>query len=93
MSRLLYVQKYFDSIVPERQNEDLPETNLYKRWEQTKQEALKYFDEYQFSQGLERASEFIRAINKYADERLPGSWQNLRKKQTKETYKPAFPPW
>ena len=72
VSRLLHMCKnYFDSIVPERQNEDLPETNLYKRWEQTKQEALKYFDEYQFSQGLERVSEFIRAINKYADERLP----------------------
>lgn len=72
VSRLLNMCKnYFDSIVPERQNEDLPETNLYKRWEQTKQEALKYFDEYQFSQGLERVSEFIRAINKYADERLP----------------------
>ena len=72
VSRLLNMCKnYFDSIVPERQNEDLPETNLHKRWEQTKQEALKYFDEYQFSQGLERVSEFIRAINKYADERLP----------------------
>ena len=72
VSRLLHMCKnYFDSIVPERQNEDLPETNLYKRWDQTKQEALKYFDEYQFSQGLERVSEFIRAINKYADERLP----------------------
>ena len=72
VSRLLHMCKnYFDSIVPERQNEDLPETNLYKRWEQTKQETLKYFDEYQFSQGLERVSEFIRAINKYADERLP----------------------
>ena len=72
VSRLLHMCKnYFDSIVPEPQNEDLPEINLYKKWEQTKQEALKYFDEYQFSQGLERVSEFIRAINKYADERLP----------------------
>ena len=72
VSRLLHMCKnYFDSVVPERQNEDLPEINLYKKWEQTKQEALKYFDEYQFSQGLERVSEFIRAINKYADERLP----------------------
>ena len=72
VSRLLHMCKnYFDSIVPERQNEDFPETNLHKKWEKTKQEALKYFDEYQFSQGLERVSEFIRAINKYADERLP----------------------
>ena len=41
-----------------------------------------HFDEFQFSQGLEQVSEFIRAINKYADERLP--WKLAKSSEDKD---------
>ena len=42
-----------------------------KRWEETHELCLENFEKFQFSQGLESLSGFIRSINKYADERVP----------------------
>jgi len=83
VSRLLHMcGNYFDSIVPEQQIEELPETKLKEKWEETKKHSLMHFDEFQFSQGLEQVSEFIRAINKYADERLP--WKLAKSSEDKD---------
>jgi methionyl-tRNA synthetase len=83
VSRLLHMCKnYFDSIVPEQQIEELPETKLREKWEESKKQSLMHFDEFQFSQGLEQVSEFIRAINKYADERLP--WKLAKSSEDKD---------
>ena len=62
---------YFDSIVPPSHELDTPEQELIGKWDQTRKITLSFFEEFQFSQGLEQISGFIRAINKYADERVP----------------------
>ena len=72
VSRLLHMcTNYFDSIVPPSHVLDTPEQELIEKWEQTRKITLTFFEEFQFSQGLEQISGFIRAINKYADERVP----------------------
>lgn len=72
VSRLLHMcTNYFDSIVPSSHVLDTPEQELIEKWEQTRKITLTFFEEFQFSQGLEQISGFIRAINKYADERVP----------------------
>lgn len=72
VSRLLHMcGSYFEKIVPQNNSLETPELELLKKWEYTRKESLNYFEEFQFSQALEQISGFIRAINKYADERLP----------------------
>ena len=64
-SRLLHKCKnYFDSIVPEQQIEELPETKLREKWEESKKQSLMHFDEFQFSQGLNKSQNlFVQLIN------------------------------
>ena len=72
VSRLLHMcASYFDSNVPKHHEAEEPEVNLMKRWEETHRVCLENFEKFQFSQGLESLSAFIRSINKYADERVP----------------------
>ena len=72
LSRLLHMcGTYFDSLVPPVQNIEDPESKLIKKWDESRKLGLKYYGEHQFSLGLEQVSGFIRAINKYADERVP----------------------
>lgn len=72
VSRLLHMcANYFDSIVPQHHEAEEPEKNLMKRWQETHGVCLENFEKFQFSQGLESLSGFIRSINKYADERVP----------------------
>ena len=72
VSRLLHMcASYFDSIVPKHHEAEEPEVNLMERWEETHRVCVENFEKFQFSQGLESLSAFIRSINKYADERVP----------------------
>lgn len=89
VSRLLHMcTNYFDSIVPPSHELNTPEQELIEKWEQTRKITLTFFEEFQFSQGLEQISGFIRAINKYADERVPWKlaksteWEDLKNLQT-----------
>ena len=72
---------YFDSVVPENHEPEKPELELQKKWKSTQKISKVFFEEFQFSLGLEQVSGFIRAINKYADERTP--WK-LAKSDQKE---------
>lgn len=72
VSRLLHMcTNYFEGIVPEASTIEEPEDILMKKWQDTKRLSLEFFTRFQFSQGLEEVSGFIRSINKYADERVP----------------------
>jgi methionyl-tRNA synthetase len=83
VSRLLHMcTNYFDSIVPPSHELDTPEQELIGKWDQTRKITLSFFEEFQFSQGLEQISGFIRAINKYADERVP--WKLAKSMEEKD---------
>ena len=72
VSRLLHMcSNYFDSVVPENFEPEQPEIELQEKWKVTHKTSLEFFEEFQFSLGLDQVSGFIRAINKYADERVP----------------------
>jgi methionyl-tRNA synthetase len=72
VSRLLHMSATYEGgVTPEVSLNEGPEKKIVLLWESTKEEALKFFLEYQFSQGLEKVFSFIRGINKYADERTP----------------------
>lgn len=72
VSRLLHMcSSYFEGVVPETFNLSDPENVLMSKWQETKEKSMGLFGDFQFSQGLEELSGFIRSINKYADERVP----------------------
>ena len=85
VSRLLHMcTNYFESIVPPNHVHETQELKLLEKWELTRKVSIEYFEEYQFSLGLEQVFSFIRAINKYADQRVP--WK-LAKSKDKENQK------
>ena len=72
VSRLLHMcHQYFGGTAPDKElNEEL-EQNLQTRWKETAAKTLELYEIYQFHQALEETIAFVRAINKYADERAP----------------------
>jgi len=72
VSRLVHMcHQYFDGIAPEPElNEEL-EQRMQARWEETSARVRELFESYQFHLALEETIGFVRAINKYADERAP----------------------
>ena len=72
VSRLFHmIEVYEGGVVPEVELNEEFEQNIRSNFEKTKSEVLKYFDLFQFNQGLNQIFVFIRSINKYADERTP----------------------
>ena len=72
VSRLLHMcHQYFEGTAPEPElNEEL-EKKLQTRWEEVSAKTLDLYQTYHFHQALEETIGFVRAINKYADERAP----------------------
>ena len=72
VSRLLHMcHQYFGGTAPDKElNEEL-EQNLQTRWKETAAKTLELYEIYHFHQALEETIAFVRAINKYADERAP----------------------
>ena len=72
VSRLLHMcHQYFGGTAPDKElNEEL-EQNLQTRWKETVAKTLELYEIYHFHQALEETIAFVRAINKYADERAP----------------------
>jgi len=76
--------QYFDGLAPAQElSEDL-EQRLQARWAETSAKVLQLYDTCQFHLALEEAIGFVRAINKYADERAP--WK-LAKSEVEEDSK------
>lgn len=63
--------RYVGGVVPAATVEDAPEKELRALWESTRPEVLELFDGLQFHTGLDRTFNFIRAINRYAEQRAP----------------------
>ena len=72
VSRLLHMcHQYFEGTAPEPElNEEL-EKKLQTSWEEVSAKTLDLYQTYHFHQALEETIGFVRAINKYADERAP----------------------
>ena len=72
VSRLLHMcHQYFDGIAPEQVLKEDLEKNLQGRWIEVLEKVLGFYQRYQFHQALDEIIGFVRAINKYADERAP----------------------
>lgn len=72
LSRLLNMGKrYCASVVPSAKIEEDFEKQLIDLAGETSQEVLRLYDGMQFHIGLEKAFAFIRAINRYAEQRAP----------------------
>jgi methionyl-tRNA synthetase len=85
VSRLLHMcHQYFNGKAPKQEVEEGLEKKLQSKWSEVAVKTLEYFETYQFHLGLEETIGFVRAINKYADERAP--WK-LAKSETEEDQK------
>ena len=72
VSRLLHMcHQYFDGIAPEQVLQEDLEKNLQGRWIKVLEKVLDFYQGCQFHQALDEIIGFVRAINKYADERAP----------------------
>ena len=72
VSRLFHmIATYEHGVVPEAELNEEFEQKLKGHFEEIKPKVLDFFNSYQFNQGLDQIFVFIRAINKYADERRP----------------------
>ena len=72
LSRLLNMGKrYCASVVPSAKIEEDFEKQLISLASETAEEVLRLYDGMQFHIGLEKAFTFIRAINRYAEQRAP----------------------
>lgn len=85
VSRLIHMcHQYFDGIAPEQELQEDLEKNLQTRWNEACSKTLEHFNSFQFQLGLEETVGFVRAINKYTDERAP--WK-LAKSDTAQDQK------
>jgi methionyl-tRNA synthetase len=85
VSRLVHMcHQYFNGRAPKQEVEEELEKKLQAKWSEVSVKILEYFETYQFHLGLEETIGFVRAINKYADERAP--WK-LAKSETEEDQK------
>jgi methionyl-tRNA synthetase len=65
------IATYENGVVPVAELNEEFEQKLKTHFEEMKPKARDFFNSYQFNQGLDQIFVFIRAINKYADERRP----------------------
>lgn len=74
LSRFLNMtSRYCDSVVPLASIDEEPEQDVRKAWEHLDSDIRELFEEFQFHEGLNRIFEFIRALNRYVEQRAP--WQ------------------
>lgn len=72
VSRILNMTKrYCGGENPKASIEEDPEETLFTLWAEVFPKIIDFYDELQFSKGLEKLFEFIRAINRYAELRAP----------------------
>jgi methionyl-tRNA synthetase len=63
--------RYREATLPAAGDDESYESELKALWESTREEAVRLNSELQFHLGLDRAFTFIRAINRYAEQRAP----------------------
>ena len=83
VSRLLHMSAtYEEGVAPEVSLNEVPEKKIGLLWESTKDEALKFFLEYQFSQGLEKVFPSLGALTSMPTNAPLGNWLNRRLPRT-----------
>ena len=72
VSRLLNMGgRYTDTKVPAASVEEVPEQDLKKLWNSTRDDLIPFFEGFQFHKALDRIFTFVSGINKYAETRAP----------------------
>ena len=72
VSRLIHMcHRYFNGVGPTAQNNEDLELALQEKWKHGMERVIANYQSYQFHLGIEEAIGFVRAINKYADDRAP----------------------
>ena len=85
VSRLLHMcHQYFEGVGPDSECEEDLEKSLQAKWIQARDHVLKLFETYQFHSALEELIGFVRAINKYADDRAP--WKLAKSDQAEDRH-------
>lgn len=63
--------RYCEGIVPQMQIDEEPEKTLRETWSETSKSAMEMYEGMQFHTSLDKIFSFIRAINRYAEQRAP----------------------
>lgn len=63
--------RYCESTVPQIHADAIKDTFLKEQWDLTLQSVFDCFDQYQFSQGLEKLFKFIRELNRFVENQAP----------------------
>lgn len=63
--------RYNNGVVPNASVEEAPERELQTLWAETLPNVMKAYDTFQFHTGLEQIFTFVRAINRYVEQRAP----------------------
>lgn len=74
--------RYAGGVVPACEVEEVPETELRTLWEQTRDEVIRLCDGFQFHTALDRTLTFIKAINRYVEQRAP--WKLAKSAEPKD---------
>lgn len=74
-------QRFGAGVIPAAGAAEEPETVLRDLWERTRPEVIGLYEGFQFHTGLDRTLGFVKAINRYAEQRAP--WK-LGKSQAPE---------
>ncbi|MCC5790312.1 MAG: methionine--tRNA ligase [Opitutales bacterium] len=69
-------QRYLKGVMPTEPVIKEEEKTLREDWETTCRETLKLFEGMQFHSGLERVFQFVRGLNRYAEQRTP--WKRAK---------------
>ena len=75
--------RYCEGVVKARQIDEEPEKTLRDLWGETAKTAMQMYDGMQFHTALETTFNFIRAINRYAEQRAPWKLAKSEDKQDK----------
>lgn len=68
---LTMTPRYCGDAFPAMSVKEEPEKELEAQWERTQDKVVELYEEFQFHKGLELAFNFIRSINRYAEQRSP----------------------
>lgn len=79
---LTMTPRYCGETFPARTVDEEPEQELEKVWAETESQVVALYEEFQFHKGLELAFNFVRSINRYAEQRSP--WKLAKSEDEKD---------
>tara|TARA_Y100000588_G_scaffold354077_1_gene407996 strand:- start:308 stop:1837 length:1530 start_codon:yes stop_codon:yes gene_type:complete len=76
------VTRYANGIIPSVHEEEAEEKELKDLWQNTSKQVTSLAEGFQFHQALEETFQFVRAINRYVEQRAP--WQLAKSEEPKD---------